>query len=176
MELLDLSNLRPSPGAKRPRKRIGRGPGSGTGKTSGRGHKGKGARSGGNVSPGYEGGQMPLQRRLPKRGFKPPTRRRYVIVKVEQLERFDAGTVVDAAVLVEAGLVRAGRPVKLLANGAVTKKLTVRVDRASAAACALIDSAGGRVELLSPPVQAPAPAATPTAAPVETEADTETER
>lgn len=146
MELLDLSNLRPAKGSRRPRKRVGRGPGSGTGKTAGRGHKGKGARSGGNTPAGYEGGQMPLQRRLPKRGFHNPFRRRYTIVKVGQLERFEEGSVVDAAVLVAAGLVRARKPVKLLAQGALTRKLTIKVDKASQAARALVLAAGGSVE------------------------------
>ena len=105
MELIDLSNLRPAVGARRPRKRLGRGIGSGTGKTSGRGHKGRGARSGGNTPPGYEGGQMPLQRRLPKRGFTNPTRRTYEIVKLSQLDRFAAAPVIDAAALVTAGTI-----------------------------------------------------------------------
>ena len=146
METIDLSNLRPAPGSRRPRKRLGRGIGSGTGKTSGRGHKGRGARSGGNTPPGYEGGQMPLQRRLPKFGFTNPTRTEYSLVKLDQLERFAADSVVDAAALVTAGIVRGGRPVKLLANGKITKKLTVKVDRASAAARAAVTAAGGTVE------------------------------
>ena len=146
METIDLSNLRPAPGSRRPRKRLGRGIGSGTGKTSGRGHKGRGARSGGNTPPGYEGGQMPLQRRLPKFGFTNPTRREYSLVKLEQLERFAADSVVDAAALVTAGIVRGGRPVKLLANGTLTKKLTIKVDRASAAARAAVTAAGGTIE------------------------------
>jgi large subunit ribosomal protein L15 len=151
MELVDLSNLQPSKGARRARKRIGRGPGSGTGKTSGRGHKGKGARSGGNVAPGYEGGQMPLQRRLPKRGFKPIARRRYALVKVGQLERFEAGSVIDAEALVAARLVRGGMPVKLLADGELSKRLTIKVDRASAAARERVAAAGGTVELVGGP-------------------------
>ncbi len=146
MEMIDLSNLRPAPGSRRPRKRLGRGIGSGTGKTSGRGHKGRGARSGGNTPPGYEGGQMPLQRRLPKFGFTNPTRKTYEIIKLSQLERFTAGSVIDAAALATAGLVRAGRPVKLLANGAVTRALTLKVDKASAAARAAVIAAGGTVE------------------------------
>jgi len=146
METIDLSNLRPAPGSRRPRKRLGRGIGSGTGKTSGRGHKGRGARSGGNTPPGYEGGQMPLQRRLPKFGFTNPTRQEYSLVKLEQLERFAADSVVDAAALVTAGIARGGRPVKLLANGTLTKKLTVKVDRASAAARAAVTAAGGTIE------------------------------
>jgi large subunit ribosomal protein L15 len=148
MELLDLSNLKPDKGARRERKRLGRGPGSGNGKTAGRGHKGKGARSGGNVSPGYEGGQMPLQRRLPKRGFKPPTRRRYALVKIGQLDRFDAGTTVDAEMLVAAGLCRKGMPIKLLGDGELKKKLTIKVDRASASARERVAKAGGAVELI----------------------------
>jgi len=146
METIDLSNLRPAPGSRRPRKRLGRGIGSGTGKTSGRGHKGRGARSGGNTPPGYEGGQMPLQRRLPKFGFTNPTRTEYSLVKLDQLERFASDSVVDAAALATAGIVRGGRPVKLLANGTLTKKLTVKVDRASAAARAAVTAAGGTVE------------------------------
>ncbi len=146
MELIDLSNLRPAPGSRRPRKRLGRGIGSGTGKTSGRGHKGRGARSGGNTPPGYEGGQMPLQRRLPKFGFTNPTRKAYEIIKLGQLDRFAAGSVIDAAALVHAGLVRAGRPVKLLANGAVTRALTLKIDKASEAARAAVVAAGGTVE------------------------------
>jgi large subunit ribosomal protein L15 len=146
MEFIDLSNLRPAVGSRRPRKRLGRGIGSGTGKTSGRGHKGRGARSGGNTPPGYEGGQMPLQRRLPKFGFTNPTRVTYEIVTLTQLDRFAVGSVIDAAALATAGLVRTGRPVKLLANGAVTKTVSVKVDKASAAARAAVVAAGGTVE------------------------------
>ena len=150
MELLDLSNLRPAPGSRRPRKRLGRGIGSGTGKTSGRGHKGRGARSGGNTPPGYEGGQMPLQRRLPKFGFTNPTRRVYTLITLDQLERFQAGSVVDADALVTAGLARAGRPIKLLANGKLSKKLTVKIDKASEKARAQVAAVGGAVELVTP--------------------------
>lgn len=146
MEFIDLSNLRPPVGSRRPRKRLGRGIGSGTGKTSGRGHKGRGARSGGNTPPGYEGGQMPLQRRLPKFGFTNPTRVTYEIVTLTQLDRFAAGSVIDGSALVTAGLVRAGRPVKLLANGSVTKTVNVKVDKASAAARAAVVAVGGTVE------------------------------
>jgi large subunit ribosomal protein L15 len=146
MDTIDLSNLQPARGSRRPRKRLGRGIGSGTGKTSGRGHKGRGARSGGNTPPGYEGGQMPLQRRLPKFGFTNPSRREYSRVKRDQLERFAADSVVDAAALVSAGIVRGGRPVKLLATGTLTKKLTVKIDRASAAARAAVTAAGGTIE------------------------------
>ncbi len=148
VELLDLSNLRPAKGARRARKRIGRGPGSGTGKTSGKGHKGKGARSGGNTPPGYEGGQMPLQRRLPKRGFRSPNRVRYAIVKVAQLERFESGSVVDVHALVAAGIVRAGEPVKLLSDDTkLTRKLTLKIDHASQSARDQVAAAGGTLEL-----------------------------
>ena len=146
VELLDLSNLRPAKGARRNRKRIGRGPGSGTGKTAGKGHKGKGARSGGNTPPGYEGGQMPLQRRLPKRGFRSPNRRRYAIVKLAQLERFEAGSVVDAEALTAAGLVRAGMPITLLADGTLTRALTIKVDKASQSARERVTAVGGTLE------------------------------
>src|SRR5262245_57037702 len=116
---MNLSNLAPAPGATRPRKRLGRGPGSGLGKTSGRGHKGRGSRSGGNTPPGYEGGQMPLQRRLPKHGFHNPFRTTYSIVNIAQLEeRFLSGTAIDAAALHERGLIRTPRmPVKILGDG-----------------------------------------------------------
>ena len=143
---MDLSDLSPAKGSRSARKRLGRGPGSGLGKTSGRGHKGRGARSGGNTPPGYEGGQMPLQRRLPKFGFTNPTRKSYEIVTLSQLDRFAAGSVIDAAALVNAGLVRANRLVKLLANGAVTRALTLKVDKASEAARAAVVAAGGTVE------------------------------
>src|SRR5512147_788596 len=119
MELTDLSNLRPAPGSRRPRKRLGRGIGSGHGKTSTSGHKGRGARSGGNTPPGYEGGQMPLQRRLPKFGFHNPFRREFSIVNLGQLEaRFEAGAVVDGDALRTAGLIRNTKlPIKILADG-----------------------------------------------------------
>jgi large subunit ribosomal protein L15 len=156
MELIDLSNLRPAPGSRRPRKRLGRGIGSGTGKTSGRGHKGRGARSGGNTPPGYEGGQMPLQRRLPKLGFTNPTRKTFTLITLSHLDRFEAGSVIDAEALVHAGLARAGRPVKLLANGSVTKKVTVTVDKASKAARAAVEAAGGSVATPEPKTKAKA--------------------
>ena len=102
---MNLSDLAPAPGATKKRKRLGRGPGSGHGKTSGRGHKGRGSRSGGNTPPGYEGGQMPLQRRLPKHGFRNPFRQEFSIVNLGQLEEhFDAGTVVDAEALRAQGI------------------------------------------------------------------------
>src|SRR5258705_3136508 len=115
---MDLGNLPPAPGSTRPIKRVGRGTGWGHGKTAGRGHKGKGARSGGNVKPGYEGGQMPLQRRLPKHGFKPIARTSYSVVNVGRLAAFEAGSTVDRDALRPHGLVRRRDPSKIL--GAVT--------------------------------------------------------
>jgi large subunit ribosomal protein L15 len=147
---MNLSDLAPASGATKKRKRIGRGPGSGHGKTSGKGHKGRGARSGGNTPPGYEGGQMPLQRRLPKRGFHNPFRVEYSIVNIGQLETgFEAGAVVDVPALRARGLVRRGRPVKVLADGTLTKSLTVKVNKFSAAAKQKLEAAGGNAEVIT---------------------------
>ena len=148
---MDLSNLKPTSGAVRDRKRLGRGPGSGLGKTSGRGHKGKGARSGGNTPPGYEGGQMPLQRRLPKRGFNNPFRVEYSVVNLGQLEKvFAANDVVDLQALQAKHLVRPrASMVKILAKGQVSKPLTVKAHKFSAAARAQLEAAGGSVEELA---------------------------
>ncbi len=144
---MDLSHLKPAPGSRKKRKRVGRGPGSGLGKTSGRGHKGAGARSGGSVPPGYEGGQMPLSRRLPKRGFHNPFRKEYAIVNLSSLERFDAGATVDADALRERGLVRGRKQkVKILAKGDLGKALTVRADAFSAKAREIIVARGGTAE------------------------------
>lgn len=159
-EDIRLDQLSPRPGAKRPRKRIGRGIGSGTGKTSGRGQKGLGARSGGGVRPGYQGGQVPIYMQQGKlRGSNRkmsmpmgPFRTHSVPVNVGSLSVFDAGSTVDVAALEAAGLVKnnANRawPVKLLANGEIDRALTVRVDAVSAAARAKIEAAGGTVELI----------------------------
>jgi large subunit ribosomal protein L15 len=145
---MDLSHLRPAPGSVKRRKRVGRGPGSGHGKTAGRGHKGRGARSGGNTPPGYEGGQMPLARRLPKRGFHNPFRERYSIVNLASLNRFAAGTVVDLASLQAAGLVRGKqKKVKILAKGELTKALTVKAHAFSRQAREKIIALGGSVEV-----------------------------
>ncbi len=147
---MNLSDLAPAPGATRARKRLGRGTGSGHGKTAGRGHKGRGARSGGNTPPGYEGGQMPLQRRLPKHGFRNPFRQEFSIVNLGQLEEhFDAGTVVDGEALRAKGLVRGlQRPIKILADGALTKALTVKANKFSAAAIARLQASGGTAEVV----------------------------
>ncbi len=146
---MDLSNLSPARGSRKARKRIGRGPGSGHGKTSGRGHKGRGARSGGNTHPSFEGGQMPLQRRLPKRGFRNPFRREFSVVNLNRLEAaFEGGAVVDAAILAERGLVRAGLPVKVLGQGELSKALTVKAHAFSASARERITAAGGSAEVI----------------------------
>ncbi len=148
---MKLSDLRPSPGAKTSARRVGRGQGSGLGQTSGRGHKGLKARSGGGTPPGYEGGQMPLQRRLPKRGFTNVFRKHYAIVRVKDLNRFEPGTVVDLDTLMAAGLVRKrGDGVKLLADGEVDRPLSVKVDKASRSAVKKVTDAGGTVEESSP--------------------------
>ena len=141
---MDLRNLHPSPGSTHPKKRLGRGPGSGHGKTAGRGHKGKGARSGGNVKPGYEGGQMPLQRRLPKRGFKPIARTTYAVVNLGRLAVFDAGSSVGPDDLRAQGLLRRRRPVKILGEGTLDRALTVQAHAFSEKARAAIEAAGGR--------------------------------
>src|SRR5262245_56162017 len=127
LDPIDLGHLRPAPGAVRLPKRVGRGPGSGNGKTAGRGHKGRRSRSGGNSSPGYEGGQMPLQRRVPKRGFRPLSRVEYELVNLGDLATFPAGSTVAAAELRARGLVRGGRPVKCLGDGTLAHALTVRL-------------------------------------------------
>lgn len=146
-----LNELRPAPGARRKTKRVGRGEGSGLGKTCGRGSKGLRARSGGGTPPGYEGGQMPLQRRIPKRGFRNLFRKEFAIVQVKDLNRFEAGTIVDIPSLRKAGLVNDVKDgVKLLANGEVNRPLTVKVDRASRTAARKIEAAGGTVEVATP--------------------------
>ena len=141
-------SLKPAFGATRDRKRIGRGPGSGHGKTATKGHKGQKARSGGSIKPGFEGGQMPLQRRLPKRGFEPVSRKEFVVINIAQLEDlFDAGATVDVAAIIARGLasnIRDG--IKVLAKGKISKPLTVKAHKFSAAAKELIIAAGGSVE------------------------------
>jgi large subunit ribosomal protein L15 len=146
---MDLSNLRPAYGSTSSRKRIGRGHGSGTGKTSGKGHKGQNARSGGGVKAGFEGGQMPLQRRLPKRGFSPLSRTEYVLVNLRDLELFEAGSVVDVEAMGKAGLVRNLKDgIKILGDGELTKALTVKAHKFSKSAQASIEAAGGTVEVI----------------------------
>lgn len=145
---MDLSNLHPAVGANKERKRLGRGPGSGLGKTSGKGHKGKGARSGGNTPPGYEGGQMPLSRRLPKRGFRNPFRKEYDVVNLGNLEKFPAGVTIDVSVLKDSGLVRGKKKIKVLADGELTKTLIVKAHAFSKKAREKIMTLGGNVEVV----------------------------
>jgi len=147
---MSLSNLKPPKGAKRARKRVGRGPGSGLGKTAGRGHKGAKSRSGFRRKRGFEGGQMPLHRRVPKRGFSNPFRVEYAVVNLDTLaEVFDAGSAVTPEVLRERGLVRqATAPIKVLGRGDITKQLTVRAHKFSGTAAAKIAAAGGVAEVI----------------------------
>ncbi|MDR1921514.1 MAG: 50S ribosomal protein L15 [Candidatus Adiutrix sp.] len=147
---MDLHSLSPLRGSKKKAKRIGRGEGSGWGKTAGRGHKGQKARSGGGVGPGFEGGQMPLQRRLPKRGFTNIFKKTYALVNLGSLKAFEAGSVIDAQALAAAGLIRnENLPVKLLAKGSVERALTIKVHAVSEKAAALVREAGGAVELMT---------------------------
>jgi large subunit ribosomal protein L15 len=146
---MDLSNLKPAPGSTKNRKRIGRGPGSGTGKTSGKGHKGQNARSGGGVKPGFEGGQMPLQRRVPKRGFASLNKKVYNLVNLRDLDVFDAGTVVDVEQYGKSGLVTSIKDgIKILADGDLTKSLTVQAHKFSKSAIKKIEAAGGKTEVI----------------------------
>ena len=144
----ELHDLSPKPGSHRDRKRLGRGPGSGTGKTSGRGHKGQGSRSGGGVRRGFEGGQMPLQRRIPKRGFKNIHRVEYQVVNVRDLSRIEAGEVTPET-LREHGLIRnLNQPVKVLGMGEVEGAYQVSAHRFSGSAREKIEGAGGTAERL----------------------------
>ncbi|EGG38701.1 ribosomal protein L15 [Paenibacillus sp. HGF5] len=146
---MKLHELSPAPGSRKERKRVGRGTSSGTGKTSGRGHKGQNSRSGGGVRPGFEGGQNPLYRRLPKRGFVNPTRKEYAIVNIEELNSFAAGTEVTPEVLVESGIVNNTKSgIKILGNGEVTVSLTVKANKFSQSAVEKIEAAGGKTEVI----------------------------
>jgi len=146
---MQLDSMKPAPGSRRKRKRVGRGPGSGNGKTAGRGEKGQGSRSGGSVAVGFEGGQMPIARRLPKRGFTNISRVAYQVVNLDDLNRFDAGSVIDVEALASSGLARRRMPVKILGGGKVDRGLTVRVHAYSKAAAEAIASAGGKAEIVS---------------------------
>ena len=145
---MKLHELSPAPGSNKPVKRIGRGPASGQGKTAGKGHKGQKARAGRGMRPGFEGGQMPLQRRLPKRGFNNIFAKEIAIVNVGALnDAFEAGAVVDAAALIESGLVKKELDgIKILGNGELTKALTVKANAFSKEAKAKIEAAGGTAE------------------------------
>jgi large subunit ribosomal protein L15 len=143
-----LHDLFPAPGANTPKTRRGRGIGSGLGKTAGRGHKGQKARSGGHIRPGFEGGQMPLYRRLPKRGFINPFRVEYEVVNVQDLNRFEPGTEVTPELLREARLVRRPLPVKILGEGELDRPLIVRAQAFSKSAREKIEAAQGRAEVI----------------------------
>jgi large subunit ribosomal protein L15 len=146
---LKLHELKPAEGSRKERNRVGRGIGSGNGKTSGRGQKGQKARSGGGVRPGFEGGQTPLFQRLPKRGFTNINRKEYAIVNLEKLNRFEDGTEVTPELLLETGVVsklKAG--IKVLGNGTIEKKLTVKAHKFSSSAKEAIEAAGGKTEVI----------------------------
>lgn len=146
---MKLHELKPSAGSRKPEVRVGRGTGSGRGKTSCRGHKGQNARSGGGVRPGFEGGQMPIYRRLPKRGFKNIWAKTYAEVNVETLNRFNDGDVVDAVALVENGILKnVYDGIRILGNGELKKKLTVRAQGFTNTAKSKIEGAGGTTEVI----------------------------
>lgn len=146
---MDLGDLHPAPGSTRRRRRVGRGPGSGNGKTAGRGHKGRRSRSGGNSTPGYEGGQMPLQRRIPKRGFRPVSRTEYVVINIGQLgTAFAAGSVVGPDEMRAKGIIPKRGIVKCLGEGTIGHALTVKAHAFSAKAREAITNAGGTAEVL----------------------------
>ncbi|MCG7307297.1 50S ribosomal protein L15 [Staphylococcus warneri] len=146
---MKLHELKPAEGSRKERNRVGRGAATGNGKTSGRGHKGQKARSGGKVRPGFEGGQLPLFRRLPKRGFTNINRKEYAIVNLDQLNRFEDGTEVTPALLVESGVVKNEKSgIKVLGNGSLDKKLTVKAHKFSTSAEEAIDAKGGAHEVI----------------------------
>lgn len=155
---MNLHTLKPRPGAKHRTKRLGQGESSGHGKTSGKGHKGQKARSGGSIRLGFEGGQMPLIRRLPKRGFNNAAfKTNYAIVNLADLNRFDDGATVDEAALLEAKLIRGKYDgVKILGTGELTKKLTISADKVSASAREKIEKAGGSISLTGASAEAAA--------------------
>jgi large subunit ribosomal protein L15 len=145
---MKLNELSPPDGSRRTRKRVGRGVGSGTGKTAGRGTKGHNSRSGGGVRPGFEGGQMPLHRRLPKRGFTNIFKKKIAVINIRDLARFQSGSIVDEAALVKTGLVKGRRDgIKLLGQGEIKIPLTIKVNEASKNAREKIIAAGGNIEV-----------------------------
>ncbi len=146
---MNQSTLKPAAGSRKSRKRVGRGPGSGLGKTSGRGEKGQKSRSGYSRKRGFEGGQMPLHRRLPKRGFHNPFRKEYRTINVDRFQALEAGSVVDAESLGKAGLLAKGNaPLKVLGNGELRVAVTVRAAKFTAAAVRKIEAAGGKAEVI----------------------------
>ena len=146
---MKLEELRPPEGSTKKRKRVGRGIGSGHGKTACKGAKGQKARSGGGIKAGFEGGQMPLQRRLPKRGFRSPFKKRFALLHLKDLNRFPKDTVVEPDLLLQSGLLRdKEEPIKLLSDGELQHPLTIRVHQASKAALQKVEAASGRVEVI----------------------------
>ncbi len=146
---MKLHELKPAKGATKSRKRKGRGVGSGLGKTAGRGSKGQLARSGGSARPGFEGGQMPLHRRLPKRGFTNLFKKEFAVINLRDLKQFDSGSVVDEAALVRSGLIKGHRDgVKLLGQGEISIPLTIKINAVSRSAQNKIEAAGGSVEVI----------------------------
>ncbi len=146
---MKLHELKPAEGSTRKRKRVGRGTASGHGKTAGRGHKGQNSRSGGGVKPGFEGGQMPLYRRLPKRGFVNIFKKQWAIINIEDLNRFEDGTVVTPELLLQEGVIKKVLDgVKVLGDGNLEKKVTVRAHKFSQSATEKIESAGGKAEVI----------------------------
>jgi large subunit ribosomal protein L15 len=144
---MKLNTIKPAIGSTKDRKRIGRGPGSGHGKTATKGHKGQKARSGGSIKAGFEGGQMPMQRRLPKRGFTPLAKKEYAVVNIGQLEIFEPGSAIDMATLMKCGLIgRVLDGVKVLGTGELTKSLSIKAHKFSATAKEKIIAAGGSIE------------------------------
>ncbi|VED59680.1 50S ribosomal protein L15 [Staphylococcus simulans] len=146
---MKLHDLHPAEGSRKERNRVGRGAATGNGKTSGRGQKGQKARSGGKVRPGFEGGQLPLFRRIPKRGFTNINRKEYAVVNLDQLNRFEEGTEVTPELLIETGVVKNAKAgIKVLGNGSLEKKLTVKSHKFSASAAEAIDAKGGAHEVI----------------------------
>ncbi len=144
---MKLHELMTPKGSRKKRKRIGRGAGSGSGKTAGRGTKGQNSRSGGGVSLGFEGGQMPLQRRIPKRGFTNIFKKHYEIINIKDLKHFDSGEIIDRNTFLKVGLLKKAKAVKLLGEGDISYPLNIKVDKVSQAAKEKIESAGGKVEI-----------------------------
>jgi len=146
---MKLNELSPPKGARKNRKRVGRGVGSGSGKTAARGSKGQNARAGGGVRPGFEGGQMPLQRRLPKRGFTNIFKKKFAEINLRDLARFESGSLVDEPAMVRSGLISGKRDgIKLLGKGEITYPLSIKVNRVSKSARAKIEAAGGNIEVI----------------------------
>ena len=144
---MKLNELSPAKGSRSPRKRLGRGVGSGSGKTAGRGTKGHNSRSGGGVRPGFEGGQMPIHRRLPKRGFTNIFKKEIAVLNISDLNRFETGSVVDETAVIRSGLVKGRRDgIKLLGNGDIEYPLTIRLNAVSAGARSKIEAVGGSIE------------------------------